>query len=124
MWSTLTGLFGSSKTTEKIVDGVVDGLDALVFTDEERSAANMKVLEFKLKYAATTQGQNVARRIIACGITLMWILVGLMYLALVLLGKPDMAKAVYDFLKDVVMTPFSIILGFYFLTHLVSRGKT
>ena len=40
------------------------------------------------------------------------------------LSKPDFASFVFEVLRDNVGTPFSIVIGFYFLSQVVSRvGK-
>jgi hypothetical protein len=80
-------LFGTEKALAGIVDGVTNGLDALIYTDEEKAgdaardrseARNMVV-----QWMAATQGQNLARRLISLAITGVWL--G-MYLLSVLCG--------------------------------------
>ena len=53
----LGAIFGSSKNTET----VLQGLDKVFFTNEEKS-------DFFLKYLAATQPQNLARRLIAIAV--------------------------------------------------------
>jgi hypothetical protein len=80
-------IFGTEKALEGVVDGVSKSLDALVYTDEEkagdaaqdRSEARKMVVE----WLAATQGQNLARRLIALSITGVWLS---MYLVSVLSG--------------------------------------
>lgn len=77
----LAGVFGKIFGTEKALTGIVDaatrGLDALVYTDEEK--ANDAAEERKRARSAVidwmnaTQGQNVARRVIALCITAVWL---------------------------------------------------
>ncbi|MDX8400946.1 MAG: hypothetical protein R8K20_11975 [Gallionellaceae bacterium] len=114
-------LLGNSNAAEKAVNGVVDGLDALVFTDEEKSIANQKVLDFKIEYAKHTQNQSISRRIITVSVCVMWLIVGLSALISTSLGATEYAKYAMKFLVDVVMQPFSIIVGFYFIAHLVGK---
>lgn len=69
-------LFGTDKAVEGIVNSVSNGLDALVYTDEEkagdarneRAAARGMIIE----WMKSTSGQNLARRFIALSLTLMW----------------------------------------------------
>ena len=112
-------LTGNSKIAEKAADGVYNGIDNLFFTEEEKSVASQKVLDFKIKYAEVTQSQSVARRIIAFGVTFMWCLVGIVALMAKAWGSDSFAEYAILFLKDVVMQPFMIIVGFYFLAHVV-----
>ncbi len=80
-------LFGTEKALEGVVEGVSKSLDALIYTDEEkakeaardRSEARRMVVD----WLAATQGQNLARRLIALCITGVWL--G-MYLISVLAG--------------------------------------
>ena len=116
-------LFGNSKAADKAVDGIYDGLDALVFTDEEKSVAAQKILDFKIEYAKHTQNQSISRRIISVGVTLMWVSVGIATLVAQALGASVFAEYAFKFLVDVVMTPFSIIVGFYFAAHIVGKLK-
>jgi hypothetical protein len=80
-------LFGTEEALLGIVDGVKNGLDALIHTDQEKAgdaardrseARNMVV-----QWMAATQGQNLARRLISLVITGVWL--G-MYLLSVLCG--------------------------------------
>jgi hypothetical protein len=80
--SILGRIFGSEKVLDAAIGGVTKGLDALVYTDEEkandaakeRAAARSMVVE----WTKNSQGQNIARRLIAIVITGVWLL---MYLA-------------------------------------------
>lgn len=80
-------LFGTEKALTGIVDGVTNGLDALVYTDEEKAADaaadRSEARKMVVGWMAATQGQNLARRLIALSITGMWL--G-MYLLSVLCG--------------------------------------
>lgn len=80
-------LFGTEKALGGIVDGVTNGLDALVYTDEERAkdaaADRSEARKMIVQWMASTQGQNLARRLIALAITGTWL--G-MYLLSVLCG--------------------------------------
>lgn len=70
-------LFGTEKALSGIVDGVTRGLDALVYTDEERAkdaaADRTEARQMVVGWMAVTQGQNLARRLIALSITGVWL---------------------------------------------------
>lgn len=79
-------LFGSEKALGGIVDGVTNGLDALVYTDEERASDaasdRSEARKMVVGWMAATQGQNLARRLIALSITGVWLFMYLMSLLL------------------------------------------
>ena len=114
----LSRIFAKPEDASKVIDGAVKGIDAIFFTKEEKSAANQKLSDWYLKYLAATESQNLARRFIAMVVVLLWA-------ALVILGvivrwfNESMSDFIFKILVDVVMTPFSIVIGFYFLTHAV-----
>ena len=112
-------LFGNSGAAEKAVDAVINTGDALWFTDEERSIAAQKILDFKIEYAKVTQNQSISRRIISVAVSVMWMGVGIGILTAKALGADAFAEYAFKFMVDVVMQPFSIIVGFYFLAHVV-----
>ncbi len=117
----LSWLTGGGGTANKVVDAAVDGLDALVFTDEEKSRAGQKILDFKLKWLTATSGQNVARRVIAIAIVALWVATIVLAIGLQLLGATEKSDFVFLTLKDVINTPFMVVIGFYFAAHL-ARG--
>jgi len=118
-------LTGGSKTAEKVVDGVSSGLDAMFFTDEEKSVASQKILDWKLAYAKATAGMSISRRIIVCAVVTLWAFLVLLLIAigLILGGKHANVEFLFLVMKDIVAIPFSIIITFYFLAHVVGKGK-
>ena len=118
-------LTGGSKVAEKVVDGVSSGMDMAFYTDEEKSIASQKILDWKLDYAKATASQSISRRIISCVVSALWAL--LIIVAVVfglILGKEAASvQFLIEILKDIVNPPFMIILGFYFLAHVVGKGK-
>lgn len=119
-------LFGNNKAVDmadKGIDAMIATGDALFFTEEEKSVASQKILDWKIRYAEATQGQSISRRVIAVGVTAMWVLVGLITLCARFFGLDGFAEFAFKFLVDVVMQPFSIIVGFYFLAHIATGIK-
>ncbi len=114
MMKLLARLFGSGDTTS----AVLSGIDKAWFTDQEKSG-------FFLKYLAATQPQNLARRLIAVIVVLLWAMLILLGVALYKFD-PAYSDFIFSTLKDVVNTPFGIIIGFYFAAHLArawNNGK-
>lgn len=70
-------LFGTEKALSGIVDGVTNGLDKLVYTDEEKANDAAKdrteARQMVVQWMTATQGQNLARRLIALSITGVWL---------------------------------------------------
>ena len=77
MFGFLGKIFGSDKALGAVVDGVSNGLDALVYTDEEKAtdaaADRSEARKMVVEWMASTQGQNLARRLIALSITGVWL---------------------------------------------------
>ena len=118
-------LTGQSSTAEKVVDGAISGIDAMFFTQEEKSVANQKILDWKLKYASASQGMSISRRVITFTIAGAWLALVLLTVVVGLLLGGDHAKVTFlmKILVEVVMQPFSIIVGFYFLAHVVGSAR-
>lgn len=124
-------IFGSSENTKTVVDGAVAGIDKMFFTDEEKSDASAKASEWFLRYLAATEPQNLARRLIALIIVILW--AGLIVVGVVAKGveiwlfglelAPDgstlFSEFVFEVLASVVMNPFLMVMGFYFAAHVV-----
>lgn len=102
----LGAIFGSSDHTATVLSGI----DKAFFTKEEKS-------DYFLKYLAATTPQNLSRRLIAVIVVTLWAL--LILLAVVVYPwMPAWSDRIFYTLEDVVNTPFSIIIGFYFAAHL------
>jgi hypothetical protein len=71
-------IFGTDKALSAVIDGVSNGLDALVYTDEEKANDAAKdrteARGMVVRWMEATQGQNLARRLIALSITGVWLL--------------------------------------------------
>ena len=66
MFGFIKSLFTSSP--DKVFEaaaGVGNWIDEQQFTEQEKSQANFKALDYKLKWLNATQGMNLARRYIA-----------------------------------------------------------
>lgn len=70
-------LFGSEKALDTIISSTAKGLDALVYTGEERAADaaadRSEARKMVVAWMSSTQGQNLARRLIALSITAVWL---------------------------------------------------
>jgi hypothetical protein len=108
----LNALFSS----EKIIDNASRAVDALVFTGEEK-------VTFLLKAMQATLPMAISRRILAFGITAVWAVLVLLWAFLICIGLKDKADLIYQGIKDMVVNPFNIIVGFYFLKSITDAMK-
>lgn len=70
-------ILGTEKALVGIVDAARDGLDALVYTDEEKAGDaaedRSEARKMVVQWMQATQGQNLARRLIALSVTGVWL---------------------------------------------------
>ena len=118
-------LTGNSNAANSAVDAVVDTVDKLNFTDQEKDVSNHKILDFKIRYAEATQNQSIARRVIAFGLTFLFVLFVLIVAITAAFDRTDSSYSFFIFgiLKDVISEPFGYAVVFYFLPHLASKFK-
>ena len=126
MFGVFKYIFGQDDTTKKIVDGVINGADALFFTDEEKSVANQKVLDWKLEFAKTTQGSNISRRFISHMVSIIWGLWTICILGAILLSGffntiPTLTLLLNDY--HVVSLSFGAILSWYYANNVFANRK-
>lgn len=71
-------LFGTDDAIKSTIGAVKDGLDALVYTDEEKAGDAAKerseARSMLVGWMEATQGQNLARRLISLAITGVWLM--------------------------------------------------
>lgn len=118
-------LWGSSEAVNTVVGGVRDGLDALVYTDEEKANDSAKerseARSMLVGWMAATQGQNLARRLIALVVTGVWvtqyITVQILSIISIWIDNPEKIKASAAVISDAAQSmngAMMLILGFYF----------
>lgn len=118
-------VFGTDKALSKVVDGVANGLDALVYTDEEKAGdaakARSEARSMVIEWIAKTQGQNLARRIIALAVTGTWL--SMYWLAFLMNLIAIWAENSTAWVESAVLTnqaadgmmpAVMLVLGFYF----------
>lgn len=70
-------IFGTDKAITSVIDHVASGLDKLSFTDQEKSEAaaadRSEARQMVVRWMESTQGQNLARRLISLAITGVWL---------------------------------------------------
>ena len=121
--SGMKAFFTGTKAVEKGIDLIGKGLDASFFTSEEKSQANQKVLDWKLKWIQATGAQSTARRYIAFLVVGLWVFLVVLTVMLYLTGFKSQSEYVFDLLNEIVNAPFLMIVGFYYLAHVVRTNK-
>lgn len=132
LWGKLTG---SDEAITAGVNGLVNGLDALVYTDEEKAVAagteRAQARMMLIDWVKTTSGQNLARRLLAFMIAGTWLFMYLLSCVLDVLvvvteactgavGSVckatlySQAGAVIGTRADNMTGAMMLILGFYF----------
>lgn len=116
-------LTGSTETAEKTVDAVISTGDKLWYTDEEKAENRNKINEWYLRYLEATQPQNLARRVIALIVTLLWAFLIVAGVLVDSFGAKEQAQFIFKTLDDVVNTPFITIVTFYFLKRIIPKKE-
>lgn len=107
-------LFGSPDAAVKTAGKIASGIDAMVFTDQEKSEHKAKAMEWLGKYMESTQGQNLARRMIAMVVTVQWALMLNVAVILQLLDADKKSDYVFKVMDECVNEAFMLVMIFYF----------
>jgi hypothetical protein len=106
-------------TGTKIIDKIA-GTD---WTSKEKA-------EWLLKYQEVTRHQSLARRFIAISVTVIWcLLVTVMIFSYIIgniFGIPEVlmiAKDMKMVMKDLVVEPMNLVIGFYFAINIIQGFK-
>jgi len=120
-------LLGSQKVMDAAIGGITKGFDALVYTDEEkagdaakeRSEARLMIVD----WVKNSQGQNIARRLIALIITAVWLLmylistgldVAVVWMDESLRGQVSQSAVSIGERADSMTGAMMVIISFYF----------
>ena len=123
--ATIGKIFGTDKAITSVIDNVSKGLDALVYTDEEKAGDAAKdraaARGMVIKWMESTQGQNLARRLIALCIVVIWLLQYLCGMILSVVGiwvsNPEKifeSAEIIGVFAERMNGAVMLILGFYF----------
>jgi hypothetical protein len=119
-------IFGTDAAISSAVGAVRDGLDALVYTDEEKALAGAKeraeARSMLVGWMEATQGQNLARRLISLAITGVWLmqyLVAQLAMSIAVFWEEKAAQltalaVLNGKAADEMMSAVMLILAFYF----------
>ena len=115
-------LFSSADTVSKTVDAVIRSGDAMFFTEEEKSVAAQKRLDWLLKFHEKSSGSNLARRLLAVMMVGVFLALVLVTAGMIYFEHPqiDPMKA---FISDTLVQPVSVITVFYFGVAAITQFK-
>ncbi len=114
-------LFSSSETVQKTVDAVINTGDALWFTDEEKSVASQKKLDWLLKYHEASKGSNIARRVISMMMIGTFITL-VLACGLMTIFDHNQAGDLLKLLEKTMSVPVGLIIIFYYGIPAFKRG--
>lgn len=124
----LSALFGAPTVADDAVKTVGNLVDQAFFTDQEKSAAAQKRLDWYLDLQKTltqeSTGTSLARRWFLLAITLNTFALAWVYLVADVAGYPDICAAILR-MVDVFRLgwAFTAAVSFYFLTHAFDAMK-
>lgn len=132
MFDLLGSIFGSPKAVTGVVESVTSGIDALVYTDEEKATDAAKeraaARGMLVQWMDTTKGQNLARRFLAMIITGVWLFQYIASMGLdvaaIFVSNPDAlarSSVVIGDRADGMTGAMMLILGFYFAAPHMGR---
>lgn len=116
-------IFGSTKTIERVVSSVTNGLNTLSYTEQEKAedarAERKEARGMLIDWMAETKGQNLARRTLAFMIVGVWL--GLFVTAAIMsvvgvwagVAWVTAATLLFSHASDIAWA-ITIIIGFYF----------
>lgn len=115
--SVLKSIFSFSKASDTAVDIVrkVTGTDGL--TDKETA-------QFILDYLKVTENQSIARRILALGFFTLYAVFCLTWLLMYFFSTGEDLDHIASFIKEMLLTPLNLIVGFYFTINIIKGLKS
>lgn len=126
------GWFSSKDTEKSIVNGLIDGVDAIVLTDEEKINYNQRKLDIILRGAEIKTEQlklfepyKLVQRFIALLVFIPFTLMIMSAFYFRLNGNDALADAIYRDIGDNTLTLVMMIATFYYSGSIITniRGK-
>lgn len=117
MLGLLGSIFGSSRAFNKTLDNIAGTVDRFVYTDQEKAVHNQevraKMMDASTAYLESTKGQNLARRLIAVSVVVVWLAAVVLSAVLAALGLYTEAEIIHGIIAE-VSTEIMVVFGFYF----------
>lgn len=128
-------IFGTDDVIKKAADGIYNGIDKLVYTDEEKADMRLKAAQQFLKLLKAYEPFKLAQRLLALTFAIPYVAVWIISAILFIIGAlvPELSNAIdasrelAKMNNETLGTPVAIILAFYFsggmLEGVVSKLK-
>lgn len=110
-------LFGSENVIKRAADGIYNGVDKAIYTDQEKASGFLNLLKAYEPF-------KIAQRLLALVVSIPYVLVWLMSAAMLVAagfvdpayGKQieEAARVLGELNNDTLGTPVALVLGFYF----------
>lgn len=113
------GLFATIFGSDSVIQAGIDGIDKMVYTDEEKS--DKKALFLKL-YVPFKLAQRYLAMTFCPPYMLCWVLTFIIEVVDIFIEKDLDTTTLYNLLQGDVSTMISLILGFYFGSGLIEGG--
>lgn len=121
-----SSLFGSDTVVNKAVDGVYNGIDSIVYTDQEKAENENKKSNLKIQLLKAYEPFKIAQRVIAFMIGTPFVFIHLItffiWIGSILLITDsarydfifEQLKLIGDWNNSTLGEPFTYVIGFYF----------
>lgn len=120
-------LSSGPKAAEKVLDAGIRGIDALVYTDEEKAVAHQKLMDTWLKLQEQLAGEStvraVTRRILAFIFAGSFVTLNLAA-AVVYFWNDAYAQFLFNVADGQFGIATTLVVGFYFGPHMLQRLVT
>lgn len=114
--------FFRGKTPEKVVDGVMRGVDKLFFTREEKAEVNSKIAESLGQFAKDTMSESstrsFTRRILCVSVTAIYLLLLIASVAVYSINV-EYSAFIYKVADECLSTLVLMAFGFYVGAYMV-----
>lgn len=115
--SAIKSIFSTSASSDVAIDIVRRVTNTDGMTDREKA-------DYVLEYMRVTSGQSLARRVIAIGLFSVYVLFLFSWLGCFFFLSGESTDMMQAFITDILMTPFNLILSFYFVLDAAKKfGK-
>lgn len=119
--SWLKSLF-SPQAIGETARSAVKGLDSIVYTDQEMAEKTQVAQELYAKLYLAAAPSALTRRILATVMVGVWAALILFGVAVYKIDK-EWSQFTFEVLREVILNPVNIIVGFYFLKQIVTEYK-
>ena len=118
----LSKLFGADEVVKKAADGIYNGIDKLVYTDEEKADMRLKAAQQFLQLLKAYEPFKLAQRLLALIFAVPYVFVWIVAATLFVIGAIwpqygaaiEASKTLAKMNNETLGTPVAIILAFYF----------